>query len=321
MLLSIAALASLAGDAQGATVYVTLEPCCTTGRTAPCTDALIAAGVARVISATEDPNPAVAGNGHAALRAAGIAVAQGLMADASRALNRGYWRRIAGQLPWVRIKLASSLDGRTAMASGESQWITAAPAREAVQQLRAQSCALITGIGTVQADNPRLNVRLENIVRQPALVIVDAQLECQPESWVLSAESTASRDVYLATLPSVNEAKRQQLEQQGVNILELPAEPGNSGRIDLQQLLLALARLSFNELMVEAGNQLAGAFVRAQLCDELYLFVAARLMGKTGKPLLDLSIDTMADAVDLAIDDVRAVGDDWLLVARPQYQP
>ncbi len=314
----IAALASIDGDARGATVYVTLEPCCTTGRTGPCTQALVEAGVARVVSACEDPNPEVAGSGHRALRAAGIDVASGLLASASEALNRGYWRRIAGGRPWVRIKLASSLDGRTAMASGESQWITAAPARAAVQRLRAQSCAVITGIGTVQADNPRMDVRGEHVERQPALVIVDAQAQCPTDSWVLSAESTGKRDVIVATLASADAERCAALQARGAQLLALPAAGDDPARVDLAALVETLGERQCNELLVEAGSQLAGSFVAAQLYDELQLFIAGKLMGSRGRPLLELAIDNMADAVDLAIVDVRAVGNDWLLVAQPR---
>ena len=315
----IEALNAIDGDARGATVYVTLEPCCTTGRTGPCTEALIAAGVARVVSAVEDPNPAVAGSGHALLRKAGIEVACGLLAEGSQALNQGYWQRIAGQRPRIRIKLAASLDGRTAMASGESQWITAAPARAAVQRLRAQSCAVITGIGTVLADNPRLNVRGDQVERQPALVIVDAAASCRVGSWVMSEASIASRDVIVATLGGSDRERCAALQARGAQVLELPAAVDDPTRVDLSILVEALGAREYNELLVEAGSELAGSFVASQLCDELQLFVAGKFMGSRGKPLLALPIDVMADAVDMSIAEVRAVGKELMFVVQPKF--
>lgn len=299
------ALRAAGSEAKGATAYVTLEPCSHHGRTPPCADALITAGVARVVAAMEDPNPAVAGSGLARLRAAGIQVASGLMTAQAEALNPGFLKRMRSGLPYVRVKSAMSLDGRTAMASGESKWITSAPAREDVQRLRARSCAIVTGVGTVLSDDPAMTVRLPGCRRQPLRVVVDAQLRTPPTARVLQGGAV------LATLTrDTDEA----LVAAGATLLPLPAK---GGHVDLEALLRWLAEQGINEVLVEAGALLAGAFIKAGLVDELIIYLAPKLMGHGARGLFELpGLDTMAKALPLTISDVRAVGHDWRVTAR-----
>jgi len=314
-----------AGDrAHGATAYVTLEPCSHTGRTGPCADALVAAGVARVVVAMEDPNPQVAGNGMQTLAAAGIETASGLLEADARALNPGFISRMTRQRPYLRIKIAASVDGRTAMASGESQWITGPAAREDVQRLRARSSAVITGVGTVLADRPSYTVRPQqwaltdyqqhsggsDRVRQPLRVILDRTLQTPPGVPVVSAPGHC-----LLVAGEQHPGRQNALESAGAEVMLLPAS--GSG-IDLQQLLIELNRRECNEVLVECGATLAGAFVREGLFDELIVYMAPALLGSSARPLLGLpQLASMSEKVSLKWQDVRQVGDDLRLTLVP----
>lgn len=311
------ALTMAADAARGATCYVTLEPCSHTGRTGPCADALIAAGVARVVAAMQDPNPLVAGQGLAKLRDAGISVECGLLETQARALNPGFIKRMQTGLPLVRIKLAMSLDGRTAMASGESKWITGAAARQQVQRLRARSSAIVTGIGTVLADDPALTVRVEDwsvndypgAVRQPLRVVLDRKLRLPLDAKLLREDGEVL--VISQAQPTLASA----LQQRGAEVLTLP---GSGSGADLRELLKMLAERGCNEVLVEAGPTLAGAFVREQLFDELVVFMAPKLLGSSARPLLSLpEIATMAEQRRLQLVQVEQVGDDLCLTYRP----
>jgi len=294
--------------ARGATAYVTLEPCAHFGRTPPCADALVAAGVARVVAACEDPNPKVAGGGFAKLRDAGIAVEIGLMREAARELNRGFFARIERGRPWVRVKLAMSLDGRTALANGASQWITGAAARADVQRWRARSSAILTGSGTVRADDPRLTVRLANgDAFVPALrVVLDTGLATPAGAHVL--DGTAPTLVLHA--PDARRAAH-------FGKVECAAIPLRDSRLDLPAAMTLLAERGINELQVEAGATVCGALFAQGLVDELLLYVATILLGDTARPLLALpGLDAIAGARCLRAIDQRRIGDDWRLLLR-----
>ena len=317
----IHALAAAGDRARGATVYVTLEPCSHTGRTGPCAVALQAAGVARVVVAMIDPNPQVAGRGIRLLEAAGIEVAVGLLADDARALNPGFIARMAAGRPFVRLKMAMSLDGRTAMGSGESQWITGPEARCQVQRLRARSSAILSGVESVIMDDSRLTVRAEQLrlddaaaiaSRQPLRVIVDSQLRLPLAAACLRAPG---RTLVMTTSDDVD--KRKRLIDAGAEVQRLPADA--QGRVDLPALLEWLAsHEAVNELLVETGATLAGAMINAALIDELHLFVAPTLLGGEARPLFALpGLTLMADQQRLKIHDIRAVGQDWRIIASP----
>jgi diaminohydroxyphosphoribosylaminopyrimidine deaminase/5-amino-6-(5-phosphoribosylamino)uracil reductase len=321
-----------ADDARGATCYVTLEPCSHTGRTGPCADALIDAGVARVVVAMEDPNPLVAGAGLRRLHDAGIQVQVGLLEDEARALNPGFARRMAGGRPWVRIKLAASLDGRTAMASGESQWITGPEAREDVQRLRARSSAIVTGVGTVLADRPSYTVRPaqwtwskygEGPVRAPLRVILDPTLRTPPDSPVVTAAGPCLI-VYADSLDAAALERRRALEHAGSERLALPRTPtagvpvqAQQRGLDLHALVAELARRECNEVLVECGATLAGAFVREGLFDELIVYLAPTLLGTDARGLLNLPLERMDQQVRLRWHDLRRVGADLRLTLVP----
>jgi riboflavin biosynthesis protein RibD len=298
-----------AGDAaHGATVYVTLEPCSHHGRTPPCADALIAAGVARVVVAVQDPNPKVAGEGIASLRAAGIAVDCGLMESAARELNVGFFSRMTRAKPWLRSKIAMSLDGRTALANGKSQWITGEAARQDVQHWRARSCAVLTGIGTVLADDPRLNVRDIETQRQPLRVVLDSRLRMPPDARVLYGGDvtiyTARRD----------EQKISLLQDLGVTVMVLPDD---KEQVALEAMLHDLAQRGCNEVLLEAGSTLNGAMLRAGLVDELLLYVAPQLLGDMARGMAQLGELTGLDQrVNLKLEDVRQVGGDLRIMAK-----
>lgn len=316
------ALAQLAaGEAVGATVYVSLEPCSHFGRTPPCADALISAGVAEVVVAMRDPNPQVAGSGIAALTKAGIRVREAVLQEQAEALNRGYIRRMQAGLPWLRCKLAMSLDGRTAMASGESQWITGPSARVDVQRLRAQSCAIISGIGTVLADDPALTARAEgwqdpwrgDTLRQPLRVIVDSQLRT-PSQAKLFHEGGQVIIACLEQAARKPPAALAELQAQGkLALLPCPDADGSGQRIDLAALLKALAERQCNELMLEAGAALAGAMLRAGLIDELNVYLAPVIMGSSGRPLFELPLEHMADRLQLQLCGSTQLGQDLRL--------
>lgn len=312
------ALRAAADKARGATAYVTLEPCSHHGRTPPCADALVNAGVARVVAAMQDPNPEVAGRGLQRLAQAGIATQSGVLEGEARKLNEGFLKRMEHGLPFVRVKLAMSLDGRTAMDSGESQWITGPSARAAVQRLRAQASVVLTGADTVLADNARLTVRADELgldaeqtalaMSRPALrVLVDGRLRVP-----LDAPFFRAGPALVATCMAV--------EEQYANGPECMIVAGEDGQVDLHRLLLELAARGVNEVLVEAGPRLAGAFARQGLVDEFQIFIAGKFLGSTARPLLDWPLAQMKDAPQLQITDIRAVGDDWRVIAVPVPQ-
>ncbi len=304
----IHALRQAGSAARGATVYVTLEPCCHHGRTPPCTDALVAAGVARVVAAMRDPNPQVAGQGLDALRRAGIEVEVGLMHDQAAALNPGFIRRMRGGRPYVRVKLAASLDGRTAMASGESKWITGEPARVDVHRFRARSSAVMTGIGTVLADDPALTVRFIATERQPRRVVVDSDLKLP-----LTARVVAEPGSVLVVTASESAERVEKLQAAGAEVLRLP---GAHGKVDLASLLTHLGARQFNEVLVEAGANLCGALLAQHLVDELVIYFAPHLMGSQARGMFAIpGLEQMKDRMNLEVQDVRAVGRDWRVVA------
>ena len=297
-----------AGDAaRGATAYVTLEPCSHHGQTPPCAEALIEAGVARVVSAMRDPNPLVAGGGIDMLTLAGIQAEIGLLENEARALNPGFISRMTRQRPWVRLKTASTLDGKTALANGASQWITGEAARADVQKLRARACAILTGSGTVLADNPRMNVRDLDIGRQPLRVIVDSALRTPPEATILPA---------LIACHHADPAARTALEQAGAEVVELP---GPDGRVDLAALLTLLAQRSINELHVEAGAALNGALLAAGLVDEWIAYMAPMAVGDDARGLfMQPTLTALANAARFKLTDVRQLGGDLRLTLLPQ---
>ncbi|MFB1001964.1 MAG: bifunctional diaminohydroxyphosphoribosylaminopyrimidine deaminase/5-amino-6-(5-phosphoribosylamino)uracil reductase RibD [Pseudomonadales bacterium] len=311
------AIADAGDNAKGATAYISLEPCSFIGKTGACTNALQAAGIVRVVSAMQDPNPIVSGQGNALLRAAGLDVNEGLMAKQAATLNRGFIKRMQKQLPFVSCKMAMSLDGRSAMASGESQWITAPPARKQVQQLRASSCVIVTGVGTVIHDDPSLNVREQDlaasVTRQPALVIVDSQLKTPLSAKVVSAEMLATRDVYIACVNAAPAERVQALEARGVKVITFADVGDDPSVVNLHALLSYLASHEMNHVMIEAGPTLAGQFVQQHLVDELKIFVAPKLMGGNAMPAFSMPFENMSEAMDLTITDTMAVGRDWLL--------
>lgn len=299
---------SAAGDAaRGATAYVTLEPCNHFGRTPPCSIALIEAGIARVVYALDDPNPEVAGQGAARLREHGIAVESGLMAAEAEVLNPGYLRRRRTGLPYVRVKVAASLDGRTALASGESRWITSREARQDGQRGRAMSSVVLTGVGTILADDPALNVRIEESDRQPLRVVLDSRLRTPSDSRVLQ------RDGQVLIIGTVDHAEqRRSLERQGAEVIIVPSR---DGRPDLDAVLRLLAQRGANEIWVEAGATLAGSFVRERRFDELVVYVAPCLLGDA-RPLLQLpALTSLDDRIALRFADFRSVGDDLRITA------
>ncbi|MEA2120533.1 bifunctional diaminohydroxyphosphoribosylaminopyrimidine deaminase/5-amino-6-(5-phosphoribosylamino)uracil reductase RibD [Halovibrio sp. HP20-50] len=318
----IHALNAAGEQAQGATAYVTLEPCAHTGRTGPCAVALCNAKVARVVIAMVDPNPQVSGRGIEILEAAGVKVTVGLLESEARALNPGFIARISKQRPFVRLKMAMSLDGRTAMGSGESQWITGPEARCHVQRLRARSSAILSGVESIIMDDSRLTLRADQLQldnadevvrRQPLRVILDTRLRLPLAAACLSEPGRT----LIITTPDHAAEKRQRLTQAGAEIQILPA--GSGGRIDLVAMLQWLAENEqVNELLVETGATLAGAMLDAELVDELQLFVAPTLLGGEARPLFALpGLARMADQRRLTIHDMRAVGRDWRIIASP----
>lgn len=295
--------------ARGGTAYVTLEPCCHQGRTPPCSNALIKAGVSRVVVAMHDPHAQVDGGGISQLQTAGITVDSGLMEAQARQLNPGFIRRMQRGRPYVRLKLAMSLDGRTAMASGESQWITGAAARQDVQHWRARSSAILTGVGTVLADDPSMTVRLEQTERQPLRVIVDTNLSTPPDAKILQQPGQT-----VIMTCSEDEAARTELQNAGAVVTAVPPDAHNN--VDLAAVLDQLGELEINELHVETGATLAGALMQAGLVDELIIYMAPTLLGDAARGLFHLpGIETMDDRLPLLIKDIRAVGEDWRITA------
>ncbi len=303
-----AACAERPNAARGATAYVTLEPCSHHGRTPPCTDALIAAGVARVVAAMRDPNPQVAGRGLQQLRAAGIAVADGLLAHEARELNIGFASRMERGRPWLRLKLAASLDGKTALNNGRSQWITGPEARRDGHFFRARACAILTGAGTVRDDDPRLTVRDVATSRQPLRVVVDSRYETPPTARILEGGNT------LVAAASEDAAKSAALRAAGAEVAVLP-DP--HGKVDLPRLLAVLAERGVNELHVEAGHKLNGSLLREGLVDELLLYFAPTILG-SGREMFPLpELTDLAGRRDLKLVDLRRIGGDIRILARP----
>jgi diaminohydroxyphosphoribosylaminopyrimidine deaminase/5-amino-6-(5-phosphoribosylamino)uracil reductase len=316
----VAALIDAGERAAGASVYVTLEPCSHQGRTPPCVESLIEAQVARVVYAVDDPNPLVDGRGARRLREAGIVVESGLLAEQAAELNAGFLKRMRTGLPWVRLKLAMSLDGRTALASGASRWITGEAARADAQRWRARSSAILTGVGTVLADDPQLDVRLppepaESERRQPLRVVLDSHLRTPSGARLLSG---GGGEVLILTAQSsfkdVQSGMR--LTQRGARI---ESAPEADGRLSLEAVLARLAELEVNELQVEAGPTLAGELVRQSLVDELLLYVAPRVLGNRARPLLGLAEPAaLEEALAFSLIETRPLGEDLLLRLRPR---
>lgn len=302
---------------RGATAYVTLEPCSHHGRTGPCCDALIAAGIQKVVASNTDPNPLVVGQGFARLRAAGIEVEvlppDDPLARQARELNIGFFSRMVRKKPWVRMKMAASLDGQTALQNGVSQWITSEAARTDGHAWRARACAVLTGIGTVLADNPKLDVRLVETPRQPHLVIVDSCLETPLDA----ALFIAGRACFIyAAVP--NNEKKAALEARGATVTYLPGlTPETEAKVDLNAMLTDLARREINELHVEAGHKLNGSFIREGLVDELLVYLAPKLLG-LGQGMANFGpLTTLDNAVNLTFHSVEQVGVDLRVLARP----
>jgi diaminohydroxyphosphoribosylaminopyrimidine deaminase/5-amino-6-(5-phosphoribosylamino)uracil reductase len=297
-------------DAKGATAYVTLEPCSHQGRTPPCCDALIKAGVSRVVAAMQDPNPLVSGKGLERLKAAGIEVVSGILQEDAQALNRGFIKRMTENRPFVRSKLAMSLDGRTAMASGESKWITSDKSRADVQRLRAESSAILTGISTVLADDPALNARIDGDVLQPVRVVLDTNLNMP-----VTAQMAKLPGRSLILTCAEDQQKQQALQQAGFEVYQLP---GKDGRLDLHAVMEFLAGQQINEVLVEAGSVLNGALLDEGLVDEYVIYMAPCILGDQGRGLFTLpGLQQMADKKQLKLRDVRQVGPDLKLTFIP----
>ena len=306
--MALADAAARGNSVRGATAYVTLEPCSHQGRTGPCCDALAAAGIGRVVASLQDPNPRVAGQGFARLRAAGVAVDIGPGAEESRELNLGFFSRMVRGTPWVRMKVAASLDGQTALANGQSQWITAEPARADGHAWRARADVVLTGIGTVLEDNPRLDVRLAPVARQPAAVLVDSRLDLPVDA----ALFVAGRPLWIYSA-SDDTAKRQALQERGATITALP---GPGGKVDLAAMLRDLAVREVNEVHVEAGHKLNGSLLREGLVDELLVYLAPKLLGE-GRGMSTFGpLQALSEALPLDFASVDRIGEDLRIVAR-----
>lgn len=302
----ILALRMAGEQAQGATAYVTLEPCSHHGRTPPCADALVQAGIQRVVAAMQDPNPLVSGQGLARLANAGVMVECGLLETEAHRLNPGFIKRMRYNLPWLRIKTAASLDGRTALNNGISQWITGTAARQDVHAWRARSCAMLTGIGTVLADNPRLTVRDIDTPRQPWRIVLDSQLRTPPQANILDTPGTL---IVCATYFADRAAA---LESRGAEILLLP---NDNQQIDLSRLLTLLAQRGVNEIMVEAGATLNGAFLTQQLVDEWIAYIAPTILGNHARSLFTLpELTSLTQAQHGTITDIRQIDTDCRLI-------
>lgn len=299
--------ARLGNDVRGATAYVTLEPCSHFGRTPPCADALIRAGVGRVVAAMKDPNPLVGGQGLAKLQAAGIETVCGVLEDEARELNIGFFSRMERGKPWVRLKTAASLDGKTALFNGKSQWITSQAARNDGHWWRARACAILTGIGTVNEDDPQMNVRAVATPRQPQRIVVDSKLQIKPTARVLTGGGT-----WIVAAQS-DPAKEAQLREAGAEIIMLP---NANGKVDLPALMLELGRRQINELHVEAGYKLNGSLIREGCVDELLLYLAPSVLGDA-QGMFDLGpLETLDGKCELSFHDVAQVGPDLRILAR-----
>lgn len=295
--------------ARGSTAYVTLEPCAHHGRTPPCTEALIGAGVRRVVAAMQDPNPAVSGRGLARLADAGVDSACGLMADEAEELNCGFVSRMRRGRPWLRIKSAASLDGRIALANGVSQWISSAASRTDAHQWRARSCAILTGVGTILHDDPQLTVRAVDCGRQPIKVVVDSRLRMPPTARLLASGRV------LVACAEMDDDKANALQARGAEILHLP---GADGRVDLWAVLRTLANQGVNEVLGEAGPTLGGALLTGGCVDELLLYLAPKILGSGARALFDMADLTALDqAIDWRIHELRQIDRDLRLRLRP----
>jgi len=297
--------------ARGATVYVNLEPCCHQGRTPPCTESLIDAGVSRVVAAMEDPNPQVASGGITMLREAGIDVDVGIMREQAVQLNRGFIQRMCFKRPWITVKVAASVDGRTAMASGESKWISSAASRSDVQRLRARSSAIMTGVGTILADNPALTVRQRGVDRQPLRVVMDSHLRMDENASVLMPPEEVL--IYTTT---EDHTKIQAFQKAGIEVVRLRAA---NDAVDLHASISELAARGINDLLVEAGPTLSGALLQSNLVDELIIYLAPKIMGDAARGMFDLpGLAQLKECTRFAMHDVRRVGEDLRLVLRPE---
>ena len=304
----VLALKQAGGRARGAALYVNLEPCSHHGRTPPCVDALIAAGIGRVVAAMQDPNPKVAGAGFVKLRAAGITVEQGLKEDEARELNIGFVARMTRGRPWVRMKIAASLDGRTALANGKSQWITGEAARADGHRWRARACAVLTGFGTVRDDDPQLNVRGVDTSRQPLRIVVDSKLETSPSARVLKGGNA------LVAGGVRDQKKIAALEAAGAEVVLIP---NDRGKVELFKLMQELARRELNEIHVEAGAKLNGSLLQAGVVDELLVYLAPNLIGDTGRGMFALpELTELSQKTALTIRGVERVGADLRILAR-----
>ena len=304
----IIALRQAGQRARYATAYITLEPCSHHGRTPPCANALIEAGIARVVMAMQDPNPIVSGRGRAMLEQAGINVQADLLHDEAQALNRGFVSRMTRRRPWVRLKIAASLDGRIALKNGASQWITGNAARLDGHRWRARSCAIMTGIGTVKADNPQLTVRDLNVVRQPTKVVVDSKLDISYDARLLQ-----EGNIVIFTANPERSEEKVMLEERGVRIF---VEPNESGKVDVHKMLSRLADLEMNEILVEAGGELSGVLIEAGLVDEIIFYFSPQLLGDCAQPMLRLpELTELHNSKKLTIRDVRMIGKDFRMIA------
>ncbi len=302
------ALAEAGARAAGATIYVTLEPCSHHGRTPPCADALIAAKPARVVAAMQDPNPEVAGAGFARLKAAGIAVESGLMQDEATELNIGFVARMTRGRPWVRMKIAATLDGRTALANGHSQWITGPEARRDGHAWRARACAVLTGIGTVRDDDPLLTVRDVSTPRQPLRVVVDSRLQLAPTARILEGGGV------LVVSAIDDRARISALAARGAEVIVLA---NAQGKTDLEAIMRELARRGINEVHVESGSKLNGSLLSAGMVDELLLYYAPSLLGDAARGMFNLpEFDSLEQKTSLRFHDVRRIGGDLRILAR-----
>ena len=304
----VVALQAAGARARGATAYVTLEPCHHHGRTPPCTDALIAAKVGRVVAAMQDPNPQVAGRGLQKLRDAGIEAETGLMEEQARELNIGFVSRMTRGRPWMRVKIAASLDGKTALANGVSQWIGGPDARRDGHHWRARSCAVMTGIGTLKDDDPRLTVRDVETSRQPLRIVVDSRLRITPQAKLLDGGAV------LVATATQDDARARALKAKGADVVVLP---NADGKVDLLRLTQHLGSIGINEVLVEAGINLDSALLRAGVVDELLLYLAPHLLGDCGRGMLDLGeLTQMNQRLELDIRDTRLFGPDLRILAR-----
>jgi diaminohydroxyphosphoribosylaminopyrimidine deaminase/5-amino-6-(5-phosphoribosylamino)uracil reductase len=307
------ALRQAGGLARGATLYVTLEPCSHYGRTPPCTEAVLAAGVRRVVAATADANPRVRGRGLLRLATSGVAVEVGLERREARRLNEAFAKYVVTGLPWVSLKMAMSLDGKVATRAGDSRWITGPTARRAVHELRHRHDAVLVGVGTVLADNPQLTVRWYK-GRDPVRVILDSSLRLPPEARVLKVRSPAP--TWVVTTPHHDPNRRRALEDRGAEVLVV-SEAGS--RVDLKALLALLGRRGVTSVLIEGGPTVAAAFLEADLVDRLYMFVAPKLLGgrEAPGPIGGLGAERVAQALPVRELEIRPIGEDWLISGYP----